>query len=345
MIGKYIYGIINSREELSFGYCGISSDEVYTISYEDVSAVVSDSEVIDYAHRLKDVVVRQLVSHQKAIEEIMSVGYTIIPVKIGTFAIDREEVKDTLERGYTLIKEIFKKITDILEFDLATTWDDFNAVLKAAGEKKEIIELKEKLFADPEGITPADQMKVGFMVKKALDEKKEGCAREIHDVLKPISQNFKAHEVMDDRMVTNSAFLIEKSRQKDFDKKLNELDTLFGKELKFRCIGPLPPYSFYTLEINKIEFQEIDLARKKLGLSDFTTKDDLKKAHQAKALIFHPDRNPDKLGTEKEFNDITQAYKLLLDYSNACEQAGGKERFSFKEEDFKRNRILIKVKE
>lgn len=94
-----------------------------------------------------------------------------------------------------------------------------------------------------------------------------------------------------------------------------------------------------------IRFEDIDWARKKLGLrNDFATKNEIKKAYQALAFSSHPDKNPDTPGIEKEFNEVTNAYKVLLDYCKACEQAGQGDSYSFKEEEFKKNAILVKLK-
>lgn len=363
--GKYIYGIINSNTDKSFGPCGIENkesispllsnegkaiprtgEEVHSIPYKDISAIVSNAEIVDYKGLPKDALARLLVRHQKVIEKIMSFGYAIIPMRLGTFAINETEVKDILNRGYTFIKEIFKKISDKIEIDVVSTWNDFNSILKDAGKEKEIKEFKERLLANSKGITVDDQMKVGIILKKALDNKREKYAFKIQSVLKNDSHDLKIHELMDDKMVINSAFLINKSRQKEFYRKIESLNNEFEEKLNFRCVGPLPPYSFYTLEIERIQLNDINWARKKLRiLDDITSKYEIKKAYKRVAFSYHPDKNPDAPGIEKEFNEINKAYKLLINYCEACEQAGKRESCSFKEEEFKKNAVLVKVKE
>lgn len=345
-VGKYIYGIVNSNSNLSLSISKnfseverFTMDRVYTIPYQDISAVVSDSKIVDYTHMSKDALARFLVRHQMVIEQIMDLGCTTIPVRLGTFATDESEVKDILNKGYKIIKEIMKKIKDKIEIDVVATWSDFNSILKEVGEKKEIKEFKEKLLDNPKEITIDDQMKVGAMVKKGLDKKREEHAFLLRIPLNTISEDFKAHELMDDKMVANFAFLIDKTKQEDFDRKVEELNIKFQDALNFRCVGPLPPYSFYTLEIKKMQFEEIDWAMKKFNLSnDFTSKEEIKKAYRKLAFSSHPDKNPDILGKNEEFDEVTKAYKILLDY---CQD----ERCSFKEEDFKKNSLIVKVRE
>ena len=347
-IGVYIYGIINSNSTSHFftPKDSYKKESVYTIPYQDVSAAVSNSEIIEYAYSSKDTLAKLLVWHQKVIEKIMDLKCTIIPVRLGTFAVDEAEVKDTLIKGYTLIKNIMKNISDKIETDVVATWADFNSTLKEIGEEKEIKKFKEKILANTKRITVDDQMKAGVMAKKALDKKREKYALKIQTFLKNYCAAFKVHELMDDRMVINAAFLIRKDKQKNFDRKVEEINTKFAEKLNFRCVGPLPPYSFYTLEIKKMQFEEIDWARKKLRLlDDFVTKEEVKKSYKTLAFLFHPDRNPDTNGIEKEFDEVTKAYRILSDYSEACRQTGSVESLSFNEKEFEKNAILVRLKD
>ena len=340
-IGKYIYGII---PQLRSGQVSSSTYES-AIPYRDIAAVVNDAEIVDYTHMFKDALARVLVEHQMVIERIMGAGYSIIPMRLGTFAMDEAEVKDILSKGYGLIKEIIPKISDKIEIDVVCIWSDFTSVIKEAGEEKEIYEYKEKLLSSPKGITVDDQMKIGFMLKKALDEKREKYALKIQDALKTVGINYKQHELMDDKMVANIALLVDKNREKEFYAKVEELNIEFKELLNFRCVGPLPAYSFFTIEIKKMQFNDVNLARKRLGiLEDCSSKDDIKKAFHRQVFIFHPDKNPDKPGIEKEYDEITRSYNMLLEYAQACEQIG-QENLIFNEDEFQKNAILVKVRE
>lgn len=312
--GKYIYGITASN--------GLSAwDGIGAIPYQDISAVVSDSEIIDYTQMPKDALARLLLRHQEVIERIMP-QQTVIPVRLGTFAVDETEAKCILNKGYDLIKDILEKVDGKIEIDLVASWNDFTAVLKEVGEEEEIKEFKARLLAKPKEITADDQMKVGIMVKDHLDKKRAKYALEVQTALSEISPTFKAHDLMDDKMIANLAFLIDKTRSQDFAGKVEELNVKFAGKLDFRCVGPLPAYSFYTLEVKRLRLDEIDWAKKKLGLGpDFTSKDEIKKAYQRAALSAHPDRNPDAPGSGQEFAELTRAYKMLIDCCQAGEPA------------------------
>ena len=360
-IGKYIYGVINSSAEEFFDMGEVvtfediypfrsptdvaSSSETpnhaYTVSFQDIAAVVKDSEIVDYSHMPKDTLARRLVSHQQLIEKVMT-KHTIIPMRLGTFARNNGEVKEILASGYRTIKDIFERTQNTIEVDVVTTLSDFSSFLQKVSEEEEIKALKQSLLSKEGDVTVDDQMKVGVLVKKYLDRKKEALAHRVQTALGQIAQDSKAHDLMDDKMVLNTAFLIGRSRREEFEQKIEQLNDEFEDKLNFRCVGPLPPYSFYTLEVKKPQFEEVDWARRKLGLkSDFITANEIKKAHRKTALTCHPDKNPETPNIEQKFDEMTRAYKILLDYYRASSQSEHNEGCYFNEQAFEKNAVLV----
>jgi hypothetical protein len=360
-IGKYIYGVINSSTEESFDLYETTtyennypfrspddavsrsetSNHAYTISFQDVAAIVKDSEIVDYNHMPKDALARLLVSHQQLIEKVMT-RHTIIPMRLGTFAQNNKEIKEILVRGYRTIKDIFERAKNSIEIDVVATLNDFNSFLQEISEKQEIKQLKQSLLEKKGGVTIDDQMKVGVLVKKHLDEKKETLSDQIHTALGQLAQDSKVHDLMDDRMVFNAAFLIGQNRQEEFERKVEQLNDEFEDKLDFRCVGPLPPYSFYTLEVKRAQFEEVNWAKEKLGLkNDFITADEIKKAHRRTAMTCHPDKNPDTPDIEKKFDEMIRAYRILLDYYRASSQSEHGEGCHVNKEVFEKNAVLV----
>lgn len=342
---KYIYGLIEFNEDARLERPGIAEDQrVSTIPYRDIAAVVSDSEPRDYASLMKDEVARQLVRHQRVLEEALR-RFPVIPARLGTYAAGAGETREILARGYEIAKAAFDRIGDKVEIDVAATWSDFNALLKETGETKELRDLKARLGSNPEGATTEDRIAAGLMVKKALDERREASAAAIHRRLAAISCDWRGHDLMDDTMVMNSAFLVARAGQEAFDAQLEELNAGLGGKLNFRRIGPLPPYSFFTLEVRKLGSEEVNWARRIFGLGDTATRSEINKIRRKFAFAAHPDTNPDGTDREKAFNDLSGAWKIINEYARAVEQGGGGEVISFQERDVKRNAILVRFRE
>ncbi len=345
--GKYIYGVIAVNEARAFDPTAFEREvrpaspecrSVSAIVHQGVAAVVSDSDVGDYTRLLKDTLARLLVTHQMVVEAVMGLGYTVIPMRLGTFARDEREVREILGRGNALVRDISAKVANRIEVNVVATWNDLGAILKGIAEHPAIRQLKAELLANPVGVSLEDQMRVGVKVKELLDQSRTELAEEIGAALGQVCADRREHDLMDDKMIANVAFLLDRVRQPQFDQAVQELNTRFNGRLNFRCVGPLPPYSFYTLEARKLQFDTIDWARRKLGLvKDTVTQEDIRRAHRQMAFSAHPDRNAGSVVMSREFDDVTKAYRILNEF---CQEG----RCSFDPASFQEHSVQVSLR-
>ncbi|MCD6583526.1 MAG: J domain-containing protein [Candidatus Omnitrophica bacterium] len=83
----------------------------------------------------------------------------------------------------------------------------------------------------------------------------------------------------------------------------------------------------------KFKFEELNRARKILGLDEEATLYEVRNNYYELSKKFHPDRcKGNKKECEEKFKEITQAYNLIMEYI-ACF------RISFKEKDVERMSI------
>ena len=92
-------------------------------------------------------------------------------------------------------------------------------------------------------------LRVGEIVAKDLEKKKDKESALILGPLLAIAQEVKKNELLRDDMILNANFLIKRKKEKDFDKEIDELGEKYSQRLKFKYIGPNPPYSFVDLKI------------------------------------------------------------------------------------------------
>jgi hypothetical protein len=325
-MGRYIYGVISGGAAESFPLDGVvqfaansdqdsvSSERAYTVSWRDISAVVTDAPLVDYTAMPKDALAYLLVRHQQVIEKVMAV-HTIVPLRLGTCAQSDEHVRRILASGQETIQDALQKALDVVEIDVTACLADFGSLLRHVSQLPQVVQLKQSFLNRPGSVTVEDQVKIGMIVKQHADREKQRMSQQIGDTLALSAQDFRMHDLMDDKMVLNSAFLIRKDRQEDFYRQVEELNAQSANQLDFRCVGPLPPYSFYTLEIRMADRDAVDWARRQLGLYDASiTAEAIKKAHRKVALTCHPDKHPGVPDIEKKFADMSRAYRILLDY-------------------------------
>jgi DnaJ-domain-containing protein 1 len=313
----YVYGVIGLNEEKRFVPIEKAcSTEVYTIPYKDIASVVSDYPKNSFDYRTREIVANELIKHQTVIENIMK-QHTIIPIKFGTIFENTDGVRKVLEKGYSEFKDKLKKIEKKIELDVVAVWNNLDSIIKRIGqENEEINKFKEEIAKKSAQDTFQERIEIGSMIKDALEKEKSDLQTKMLEFLKEKVKvcEFKKHELMDARMILNCAFLLDKDKESEFDRALKELNKKYNEKINFRCISSLPLYSFFTYEVKKVNFENIDNARKLLGLGEEVDTSEIKASYRRLAREKHPDKFLDDIDAQKKFEEIQRAYKTLLDY-------------------------------
>ncbi len=243
--GKYIYCIIESKQPKVFGPLGIGArgDELYTILFNDIAAVVSNSPIINYPVSREN-----SIAHEKAIEEVMQ-EYTVLPVRFATIAQDEEKVKKILEREHDRFVDLLKNIEGKKELGLKAIFIEDVIYKEILRQHKDLRALKERIASLPPEKTYYQRMEIGKLVEQALGEEKEICKSDILDTLSPLAVEVKINNTYGELMIINAAFLIERPKESEFDQKVGELGEKYNNKIKFKYTGTLPPFNFVNLII------------------------------------------------------------------------------------------------
>lgn len=243
--GKYIYCIIDTGEAKKFGYIGIGGrgDELYTVCFNNISAVVSSSPLIKYS-----IAFENTYAHEKAIEEVMKT-YTVLPVKFCTIAEDEAKLISILQKQYDDFEYLLNKFEDKKELGLKALFKQDNIYSDILEKYEEIKNLKTEIADKPLQSTYYQRIEIGKMIESALEKERKIHEAEVMDILSPLSVESKNNTTYGEMMFLNAAFLIENSMEPKFDEKVNELADKYGDKVKFRYIGTAPPFNFVNLVI------------------------------------------------------------------------------------------------
>ena len=90
---------------------------------------------------------------------------------------------------------------------------------------------------------------LGKAVKAALDEKKERLAEKILRRFKRLTLDTHQNDPMGDDMFLNAVFLIDRTREKQFDFQVEDLAEEYDNQADFKLVGPAPPFNFVSIEM------------------------------------------------------------------------------------------------
>ncbi|MFH1504865.1 MAG: GvpL/GvpF family gas vesicle protein [Candidatus Omnitrophota bacterium] len=252
--GKYIYCIIAAPSERNFGSIGVGADgnEVLTISYDDLSMVVSN-------HSLSKLVVNKenLLAHERAIEKVCEEFDSVLPVRFGTIASSADEIRNLLDRRYREFKTALKYAEHKIELGVKGLWKDMGVIFKEIlKENSDIKKFKNKIEKEKTKKNIQAKVKVGKEVFEALQKKKEEEAEEITAALRRTVIDYKLNKTIGDDMFMNASFLVDKGREKEFDNIMDDLSQKYEKRAKFMYAGPLPVFNFVNIAIYPEEWEK-----------------------------------------------------------------------------------------
>jgi len=254
---KYLYCIIKCNTERSFNgvqAVGGRGDKVHTVVLGDLAAVVSDSPDMKY-----DSTRANMIAHQKVIERVMEKGFTVLPVRFSTVtrkgaARPVDDIRHKLlESRYKEFQDLYEDMDGRAELSLKAVWRDEKAVFEeiVAGNKA-IRMARDSLMPHmdrPPVTTHFDRLRVGELVKAAMDRKREHEGKKLLFRFRLIADQIRENKIVMDRMVLNAAFLVDKEREGECDEAVRKLDEELEERMVLKYTGPTPPFNFCEIVV------------------------------------------------------------------------------------------------
>ena len=243
--GKYVYCIIQCKEPRSFGPVGIGGrgDDVYTVHHEGLAAVVSNTPLVVY-----DPTRDNLFAHETVNETVMR-EFTVLPMAFGALFRTEQDIVELIRTTYDALGDVFNKMEGKVEYGLKVNWDRDRVIAEIEEQNEEIRNLKEQIVSRSTGSTYFARMQLGRLIESALSEQSDAYVREVYSVLRDAAVASRANKPIGDKMIMNAAFLVERNRESEFDKKVKEIAARYDGKLSFKYSGPWPPYNFVHIRL------------------------------------------------------------------------------------------------
>ncbi len=247
-MGKYMYCVIRCPEPRQFTTLGIGErgDIVHTVHFMDLAAAVSDSPTIEYENSR-----RNMMAHTLVLEEVMR-EFTILPVRFGTVAPSAEATQEkVLKRRFGELQGLLQGMKGRVELGLKAFWYEENIFREIVEENPAIRHLRDSLAGRRPEETYYERIRLGEMIDSAMWKKRDEDAERILASLRPLVYQTQTNKAITDRMVLNAAFLVDETRQTEFDAAVRLLDEEMRrrKRLIFKYVGPVPPYNFVNIVV------------------------------------------------------------------------------------------------
>lgn len=246
-MGKYIYCISEGAEDERLGPLGIGGreNELTTITYLDIAAVVSDSPIKRYPVSREN-----SLAHERAIEAVFK-RHSVLPVRFCTIAEDEAMVRAILEREYDEFRALLKEMRDRVEVGVKAIFHETLIYQEILERYAEIKRRKEAVASLPPQKAHWQLVEIGRMVEEALKAEKARVREEITEALRGLCHDYRLTDrLLGERMIINAAFLVDRDGEAAFDREMDRLAERYGEMVRFKYVGGFPPFNFVCLIIN-----------------------------------------------------------------------------------------------
>ena len=247
---RMIYAIVSVKNDpdkvntLLVNMKGISGATLYSISFNEISVIVSD---IKRAGLISD---RTNAIEYADVIETLSQNCILLPVRFGSVMESTDAILKMIERNYHEIQQNLQKVENKVEFGLKIFCD--SEKLKA--------ELNIKTETDTKSFKPLTEIKSSIYtdwVNKKLKEHRleEILMAYIDKVIAVITENLirlnaitKFKKMPTATTIIDGVFLLDKKQKNILIHEVGNLQNQYP-ELNFVLTGPWPPYNFVDFTV------------------------------------------------------------------------------------------------
>lgn len=246
MEGRYIYCVAEGDEELTLGRIGIEGNQVYTVAFSGLSAVVHNAQGDPPDCRDREKVIGWVVSHQEVVDKAWKRFGTILPIRFHTVIRGGTEgVKGWLTGNHGELLTKVARLKGREEYGVQIFWDE-DAI---AGRLIDAVPSLKDLRMKAVGGSGAAYMHGQLLEKGLKREMEREAARVFEDIYNRVREVAERIVVEDEkgadnglRMIMNLSVLLPREGYDDLKEELESIDRLEG--MAVRLTGPWPPYSF-----------------------------------------------------------------------------------------------------
>ncbi|MEI6157669.1 MAG: GvpL/GvpF family gas vesicle protein, partial [Atribacterota bacterium] len=253
--GRYVYGVASEGKTVQLGSIGIEGAPVYTISYQDLCAIVHDCPDEPYQSSDDEVVKKWIRTHQEVLDRAKELFTTIIPFSFDTILRSRSEstsseqvVKDWLRDDSQRLRVVMEKIYDKEEYGIQIFYEPRVVSRYTAEQSPEIKRIKEEMATKSPGLAYMYKQKLEKAVKDEMErisgEWFQDFYRQIQKHADDVAVEKTKKTEKDKVMLLNLSCLITKEKVNDLGEELETINQREGFSVRFT--GPWPPYSFVT---------------------------------------------------------------------------------------------------
>ena len=241
-MSAYVYGITFANHTPAvdgMAGVGVAAPPLRVLRRNDLAAVVSDAPAEVRAKR------RDLERHHGVLAALAALG-PVVPMRFGVLASDDAAVLCELESAAGRFRELLARVQDRIELNVKAAHRE-SAVLRDLLLQHPTLRDRHEALRASGGGRYEERVAFGERIAEAMADRRARDADRVLAALRPHAVQVRLAPAADGCFV-NASFLVPAARRQEFEDSLSHVRQAFSTLGDVRMQGPLPPYSFVTLD-------------------------------------------------------------------------------------------------
>ncbi|MBW4583145.1 MAG: GvpL/GvpF family gas vesicle protein [Tildeniella nuda ZEHNDER 1965/U140] len=239
----YLYGIFPAPGPQALQLEGLDKQPVHTQVVDGFTFLYSEAQQERYlASR------RNLLGHEKVLEQAMEVGYrTLLPLQFGLVIDNWATVTEQLTAPYGRgLEKLFIKLNGQREVGVKVFWEADRELQLLLQENQSLKEKRDSLEGRTLGMD--EVVAIGQAIERAMEARKQAIIQTFQETLNPLAGDQVENDMLLESMIYNAAYLIPWQAEPDFSAHVEDLDHQFDSRLKIRYNNFTAPFNFAQLD-------------------------------------------------------------------------------------------------
>jgi hypothetical protein len=235
----YVYGIVGGDARLPEGLEGLGGGEVSLIRHGDLAGAVSEISPGQALGTRED-----LMAHEGVVEALAA-RTTTLPLRFGAVVTTADAlVEEMLIPYHDWFADVLSDLAGTREYAIVGVYVEDVVIREVLQEEPEAMRLRERIRGVPADAAYYDRIRLGELIVKSLDEKRQVDTEKLVDTLEPHAAAVALRSPAGEDTAADVAFLVADRRLKEFEAAVDALGERWAGRVRLRMVGPLAPYDF-----------------------------------------------------------------------------------------------------
>lgn len=247
---RYIYSIARMGKRVNLGEIGIEKNEVFTIPYKEIAAVVHSCQPLAYDTKDKAQAEEWVLAHSYVIDQAMKKFGAVLPFSFDVILKgDDSAILEWLGKNYSLLAQDLEKVEGKAEYTIQIYYDHDDLAARILKSDAKLMDLKSQIEKESRGMAYLLQKKLDQLLKTLVSTEAARLVGESLtdiksqvDELKTDGKRWTPDNYKDLKLLASYSCLVRDDMAARLGETLDEINSMEGFRVRFT--GPWPAFSF-----------------------------------------------------------------------------------------------------